>query len=158
MTISEARDVRRRLRELASRHSGRPDVLIGGWVGDAEQEAAERASILPAGRRDMYAASARPIEHRTGRCWASPVLAVVTADGDLYGCCNLRALSDWSFGRLDYAAGIGFTELWEGSGRRQALKRMHCTECIRHCTHPLSRYNEMIEVLRDAERLHSEFV
>jgi MoaA/NifB/PqqE/SkfB family radical SAM enzyme len=162
MTIEEARQVRRRLREAATSYEGPLDVIVGDWVGDAEQRAmraqSKAASLEASGRRDLHLAANLPIEHRTGRCLASPVLAVVTADGNLYGCCNLRALPEWSFGKLDYARGIGFAALWRGEQRRETLARMHRTECIGHCTHPLSRYNEMVEVLRDKERLHSQFV
>ncbi|MGH9938128.1 MAG: radical SAM/SPASM domain-containing protein [Blastocatellia bacterium] len=162
MTIDEARQTRRRLREAATSYEGPLDVIVGDWVGDAEQRAmraqSKSTSLEASGRRDLHLAAGLPIEHRTGRCLASPVLAVVTADGNLYGCCNLRALPEWSFGRFDYERGIGFDALWRGERRRETLARMHRTECIRHCTHPLSRYNEMIEVLRDAEKPHSQFV
>ena len=148
MTVAEARHVRSRLQEVAARYEGPIEVQIGNWVGDAESS----------GRRDARVARSLPIEHRTGRCLASPLLAVITAAGVVYGCCNLRALGGWSFGRLNYAAGQNLAALWRGEQRREILERMHRTECIAHCTHPLSRYNEMIEVLKDRERPHSQFV
>lgn len=82
----------------------------------------------------------------------------MTANGALYGCCNLRALPEWSMGTLDYAAGRGFRALWQSARRQQVLARMHRAECLQHCTHPLARYNEIIELLRHAERPHSAFV
>ena len=158
MTIAEARRVRAELGRLASAYRGRLELLIGNWVGDTEQDAEPTLSLEASGRRDSRVGGGIPIEHRSGRCLASPLLAVVTADGSLYGCCNLRALPAWSLGHLDYEAGVGFAELWRGARRREVLARMHYTECIRHCTHPLSRYNEIIEVLRDRERWHSQFI
>ncbi len=158
MTIEQAQEVRRRLREVAAAYTGPTEVFVGNWVGDVEQAAAKSLELSPSGRRDQHVGRRLPIEHRTGRCLASPVLAVVTADGTLYGCCNLRALPQWSLGRLDYGAGIGFADLWRGQKRRGHLARMHRTECIDHCTHPLARYNEIIEVLRDEEKPHSQFV
>jgi MoaA/NifB/PqqE/SkfB family radical SAM enzyme len=157
MSVQEAREVRRRLAEAAAQYSGPMLVQVGNWVGDVEQRMAGRA-LMDAGRRDAQLASTLPIEHRTGRCLASPVLAVVTADGSVYGCCNLRALPQWSFGRVDYERGIGFASIWNGPQRRDVLGRMHRTECIGHCTHPLSRYNEIVEVLRAGEGRHSQFV
>jgi hypothetical protein len=157
MTIQEARHVRQRLQEAATAYGGSIDVLVGNWIGDAEQKQIGR-SLAASGRRDMHVTGDLPIEHRTGRCLASPVLAVVTADGTLYGCCNLRALPEWSFGRLDYEAGTSFAKLWYGKQRRDTLTRMHRTECIEHCTHPLSRYNEIIEVLREKDHPHRQFV
>lgn len=157
MSVDEARQVRRRLAEEAAAYGGAMLVQVGNWVGDAEQRGSGR-ELAAAGRRDAQLAPALPVEHRTGRCLASPVLAVVAADGSVYGCCNLRALPQWSFGRIDYERGIGFAGIWHGSARRDVLARMHRTECIGHCTHPLSRYNEIIEVLRDGEGPHSQFV
>jgi MoaA/NifB/PqqE/SkfB family radical SAM enzyme len=158
MTVEQAHDVRQRLRDAAAEHEGAMDVLVGNWIGDVEQAAAKARELSPSGRRDERVDQQLPIEHRTGRCLASPVLAVVTADGNLYGCCNLRALRGWSFGRLDYAAGVGFAALWQSPGRLERLSSMHRTDCIRHCTHPLSRYNEMIEALKDTKRPHSQFL
>lgn len=158
MSIIEAQQVRQQLHELAACYSGPLELIVGNWVGDVEQKAIQHGVLEASGRRDMHMIPSLPIEHRTRRCAASPILAVVTADGNLYGCCNLRALPGWSFGQLDYAADIGFLTLWYGQQRQQTLTRMHRTECIQHCTHPLSRYNEIIEVLRDKERPHSQFV
>nr|VFK30284.1 MAG: Radical SAM superfamily enzyme, MoaA/NifB/PqqE/SkfB family [Candidatus Kentron sp. MB]VFK75167.1 MAG: Radical SAM superfamily enzyme, MoaA/NifB/PqqE/SkfB family [Candidatus Kentron sp. MB] len=158
MSIPETQTVRKHLQHAAEAYSGRLDVMVGNWIGDTEQGGGNHTGLEVSGRRDMQLGTKLPIEHRTGRCLASPLLAVVTADGELYGCCNLRALPEWSFGRLDYENGIGFRELWYGPQRRNNLTRMHRTECIRHCTHPMARYNEMVEVLRDSERPHSEFV
>jgi len=148
MTTGQAEHVRRRLRETAAAYDGPLEVQIGEWVADSERS----------GRREASAARALPIEHRTGRCLASPLLAVVTAGGEVYGCCNLRALTEWSFGRLDYDAGRDLAAIWSGGQRRNSLAKMHRAECIAHCTHPLARYNEMIEVLRDQQRPHSQFV
>jgi hypothetical protein len=158
MTVSQARQVRARLSQLACAYSGPLEVLIGNWVGDAEQDSERPGKLAANGRGDIREMAGIPIEHRTGRCLASPLLAVVTADGTLYGCCNLRALPAWAMGRLDYANGVGFSELWNGRQRRELLARMHRTECLRHCTHPLARCNEIIEVLRDQERPHSQFI
>ena len=158
MSIEEAQQVRKKLKEAAENYNGTMDVLVGNWVGDVEQKAMKKSSLEASGRRALHLNNNLPIEHRTGRCLASPVLAVITADGNLYGCCNLRALPKWSFGQLDYATGIGFSELWKSKQRQQTLQKMHNTECIKHCTHPLSRYNEMIEVLRNKDKPHSEFV
>lgn len=158
MTIKEAQRVRQHLGEASAGYQGPMEIFVGNWIGDVEQTIQSTPSMIASGRRDFHLSKSLPIEHRTARCLASPLLAVVTADGHLYGCCNLRALPAWSFGQLDYTKGVGFTELWQGQQRRQTLARMHHTECIRHCTHPLSRYNEMIEVLSDKKRPHSEFV
>lgn len=158
MTPSQAAELRRALTEAAQAYSGPMDVLVGTWVGDAERSEAKEAELTSSGRRAHQLRQDMPIEHRLGKCWASPLLAVVAADGQVYGCCNLRFLESWSFGQVDYDRDVTLTDIWAGDRRRQVLARMHATECIAHCTHPMTRYNEIIEVLKDAEKPHCAFV
>jgi hypothetical protein len=158
MTVEQSQQVRNSLRIAANRYSGHMEVLIGNWVSDNEQAKASQSQLHNSGRRDFVVDRRLPIEHRTGSCHASPLLAVVTADQTLYGCCNLRGLASWGMGKLDYEHGCGFTDLWAGPDRTRVLEKMRRGECLPHCTHPMTRYNEIIEVLRDDERPHSQFV
>lgn len=158
MMPGQAAELRQALATAPQSYTDSMDVLVGTWIGDAEREATQKATLDPSGRRAHQLRPSVPIEHRLGRCWASPLLAVVAADGQVYGCCNLRFLDKWSFGRVNYEQGMTLTEIWTGRRRCQMLARMHATECIAHCTHPLSRYNEIIKVLRDTEKPHSAFV
>jgi uncharacterized Fe-S cluster-containing radical SAM superfamily protein len=158
MTPAQASELRKGLASAAQAYTGSMDVLVGTWVGDAERAESKESELTTSGRRAHQVRLDLPIEHRLGECWASPLLAVVAADGQVYGCCNLRFLDRWSFGRVDYDQGVTLAKIWAGERRRHMLARMHATECIAHCTHPMARYNEIIEVLRDAERPHSAFV
>ncbi len=158
MSPTQAAELRRALAAAARAYTGPMDVLVGLWVGDTEQAAGLAADATLSGRRDHQFRSGLPIEHRTGLCRASPLLAVVAADGQVYGCCNLRFLDEWSLGQINYDQGETFSQIWAKERRWQVLARMHRTECIAHCTHPLSRYNEIIEVLCDGEKPHSGFV
>ncbi|MGB5053446.1 MAG: radical SAM/SPASM domain-containing protein [Nitrospirales bacterium] len=158
MTATQAVDLRQALIGAAQAYAGPMAVLVGNWIGDAERAADQVSTLSSSGRRTYQVESQLPIEHRLGKCWASPVLAVVAADGEVYGCCNLRYLNSWGFGRVDYENDVTFADLWGGMQRQQVFARMENTECISHCTHPLARYNEIIEVLRDQERPHSSFV
>lgn len=158
MTVAQARLVREALRAAANRYGGAMEVLVGDWVSDTEQAEGNRSQLRDNGRRDSHVERRLPIEHRTGRCLASPLLAVVAADGTLYGCCNLRGLAPWAMGKLDYAVDRGFAELWSGPQRDSVMRRMRSARCLPHCTHPMTRYNEMIEIFGDDERPHSQFV
>lgn len=159
MTIAEAQLVRKELRDCALRYKGKMQILVGNWSGDAEQQLQEQSKIVEgSGRRDLQIKSNIPIEHQTQRCLASPLLAVITADGFLYGCCNLRGLAEWNFGQLDYDRGITFYSLWHGAKRKEILKKMEQVQCLKHCTHPMCRYNEIIETLKDNDKFHSQFV
>jgi len=158
MKTDQAAELRRMLAQAAQAYPGPMDVLVGTWVGDAERSEAKETEVTPSGRRAHQLRDDLPIEHRLGRCWASPLLAVMAADGQVYGCCNLRFLDTWRFGQVDYDHGVTLAEVWAGERRRQVLKRMLATECIAHCTHPMARYNEIIEVLQDPDKPHSAFV
>ena len=103
------------------------------------------------------AAGANGIEHVTGRCLASPLLAVVAADQTVYPCCNLRGLDEWAIGRVDYEAGVSFRAVWEGARRQTVMAAIQRVACLCHCTHPLSKYNEAIEYLRGS-KYHGGFV
>ena len=158
MHPAQAAELRQALAVAARTYAGPMDVLVGAWVGDAERSTDQSANLDPSGRRDYQLRTDLPIEHRLGACWASPLLSVVAADGHVYGCCNLRFLDSWSFGQVNYEQDTTLADVWAGERRRRVLAQMHATECIAHCTHPMSRYNNIIEVLRDAEKSHSGFV
>jgi MoaA/NifB/PqqE/SkfB family radical SAM enzyme len=158
MTAAEAAILRSELQKAGRAYHGAMEVFVGNWVGDAEMFAGTPAELSPSGRRDNQLQKDPPIEHRLRQCWASPLLTVITADGTVYGCCNLRLLENWALGRVDYATGVTFAQIWYRGQRKQVLARMHDTHCIQHCTHPLARYNEIIEVLRDREKPHCSFV
>jgi MoaA/NifB/PqqE/SkfB family radical SAM enzyme len=117
MTTAQAVELRRALIDAAKAYDGPLDVLVGNWIGDAEQQVGKNIEVDASGRRDYQTKSNLPIEHRLNACWASPLLAVVAANGQVYGCCNLRFLEEWSFGRIDYANGITFSRLWSGMQR-----------------------------------------
>lgn len=160
MTAGQAAELRQALAAAAGRHRGPMEMLVGAWIGDAERavQTGENTGLDASGRRDLQLVAQLPIEHRLGQCWASPLLAVVAADGQVYGCCNLRFLDDWSFGQIDYPRGVTLATIWSGDQRRQMLACMHDSACITHCTHPMTRYNEIIDVLRDCVKSHSAFV
>ncbi|MBI4232021.1 radical SAM protein [Candidatus Peregrinibacteria bacterium] len=141
-------------------HHGSMNIFIDYWISDTEaayfSSRAESASESP--RRGRYIRQGtNGIEHITGRCLASPLLAVVTADRKVYPCCNLRFIEEWSIGTLDYEQGDSFEKLWRSEKRQQIVDRIHGIECVQFCTHPLSKYNEIIEYLRTPQH-HRGFV
>lgn len=135
---------------------GRVPILIDYWISDAEAAALSSRAESPRRGRAVRD-SVNGIEHITGTCLASPLLAVVTADLGVYPCCNLRLLDQWRIGTLDYEAGDTFARIWESANRNRVLERIHRVECLTHCTHPLSKYNEIIHYLR-RPGLHAGFV
>ncbi len=137
-------------------YKGSMEILIDYWISDTE--AAHMMATDASPRRGSFAhLGANGIEHVTRRCRACPLLAVVAADQQVYPCCNLRFLEEWAIGKVDYGNGIDFTSVWRGDRRKAVMERIHRVECLSHCTHPMSRYNEIIEYLK-SPRYHKGFV
>lgn len=147
MTVGQKRELLTAFEREKISYKGRTKIFIDYWISDSEAKYFASRGESP--RRGKYIQKgANGIEHITGRCLASPLLAVVTADKRVYPCCNLRFIEEWSIGTLDYENGVTFEKMWNGEKRKEIINRIHRIECIRFCTHPMSRYNEVIEYLR----------
>ncbi|MFH1586020.1 MAG: SPASM domain-containing protein, partial [archaeon] len=156
MDIQQKKEILSAFEKESKLYSGRMKVLIDYWISDSE--AKEFSSRGESPRRGKYIQSDNNgIEHMTKRCLASPLLAVVTADKKVYPCCNLRFLEEWNIGTIDYEKGNNFGEIWKSDRRKEVMDRIHQIECIKVCTHPMSRYNEVIEYLKSPQ-YHKGFV
>ena len=147
MTVDQARQVRNAFDTARQRYNGTMKIMVDHWISDREADRIETTGRPSPRRGTLQKKHANGIEHLTGRCLASPLLAVVAGDKRIYPCCNLRALDAWCVGAIDYERGQTFKRIWEGSQRRRVMDRIRKAKCIRHCTHPLSKYNEAIEYL-----------
>lgn len=147
MTAEQGNALRAAFEKCRQSYRGDMEILIDYWISDAESE--ELYSIETSPRRGAFVhPGANGIEHITRTCRASPMLAVVAADKKVYPCCNLRFLEGWSVGTVDYENGSTFKTVWKSRQRKSVLDRIHRTECIASCTHPMSRYNEVIAYLQ----------
>ena len=159
--FDEIRDLRSLIMASAQKHNGRTHIIAGNWVGDRElEESPVLENSAELSRRDFGVGPKRynGIEHTTHRCPASRLSLVVTADGEVYGCCCLRKIKKYSFGRIDYEKGITVETVLRGSQRAESIRKMENAQCLEYCTHPLSRINEIIEYLRLPEKHHSSFI
>ena len=160
-TPEEADELRTMIRRAASQYEGNLNIMAGNWVGDKEMEHfLTKTCQTDLARRDssMRKSNYNGIEHITRRCPASPLFLVISAEGDVYGCCCLRGIREYSFGTVDYENGICLSIIMEGKRRKEVLKKMKNTECLGHCTHPLEKTNELIEYLSLPEKFHSSFI
>jgi hypothetical protein len=157
MSTEQARAVRRTFEATRQNYRGPLRILVDHWISDREAAELDEPGQPSPRRGSFLAQGANGIEHVTGRCLASPLLAVVAADRTVYPCCNLRALDEWAVGHVDYDAGVTFRSVWESEQRRRVMARIHEVACLRYCTHPLSKYNEAIEYLRGPQ-YHGGFV
>ncbi len=156
LTINQKKELMGAFENGKKNYKGKMKIFIDYWISDSEAE--HFASRDESPRRGKYLQkNANGIEHVTGTCLASPLLAVVTADKKVYPCCNLRFVDEFSMGTLDYSAGKTFANLWAGQQRKKVMERIHKTECIKYCTHPMSKYNEIIGYLKSSQH-HRGFV
>ncbi len=159
-TPGEAAALRKEMREICGGYSGSLAVMVGNWVGDKELEKDFMKTEQILARRDLRIGEHKynGIEHRTHRCPASSLLCVVTATGEVYGCCCLRGIKEFTFGRIDYDINKDFKSVISGSQRNAAIEMMNRAECLKYCTHPLSKPNEIMEYLSKPEKYHSSFI
>ncbi|MCP4368854.1 MAG: radical SAM protein [Deltaproteobacteria bacterium] len=156
MTIDQKIDVLSVFEKKCDSYNGNMKILIDYWISDSETNALHSRDESP--RRGKYIQQgANGLEHITCRCFASPLLAVVTADRKVYPCCNLRFIEDWNLGVIDYGKNNNFEKIWKSQKRKEIIDKIHMVKCIKYCTHPLSRYNEVIEYLR-SKQFHKGFV
>ncbi len=156
MTIEQKKELLAVFKRKSQSYTGEMKIFIDYWISDSEASTLLSRDESP--RRGKYMGpDANGIEHLTRRCLASPLLAVVSADKKVYPCCNLRFLEEWNVGVIDYGEKNTFNKLWKSERRREIMDRIHKVECIKFCTHPLSRYNEVIEYLKSPQ-FHKGFV
>lgn len=156
MTAEQKRELLNSFEGVKSSNEGPMEVMIDYWLSDSDMKDGD-FTIKNSPRRGGLKGRYNGIEHETRRCLAAPLLAVVSADQQVYPCCNLRFLDKWSLGQIDYDQDSSFQKVWAGSTRESIMKRINCVECLPHCTHPLSKYNEIIEYLR-TPGFHKGFV
>ena len=159
-TPEEAAMLREEMLMAAEGCQGEVPVLIGKWIGDKELENKTSMSSMGLSRRDINIMNLKynGIEHLSHRCPACSLLLVVTAGREVYGCCCLRGIKEFMFGKIDHERNTGLWDVMSGDKHREALDRMKRAECLKYCTHPLSKPNEIIEYLSRKDKYHSSFI
>lgn len=159
-TPDEAAELRSKIMGEVEGYSGEVSVMIGNWIGDKELDSRTSIQKRDASRRDAQVCELKynSIEHVTRRCFASALTLVITAGGDVYGCCCLRGIKEFSFGQIEYEMDKNLSMIMSSQKRRKVIDRMKRTSCLEHCTHPLSRPNEIIEYLSRPKKHHSSFI
>ena len=156
MTVEQKAELISMFEKEKKSYDGKMRIFIDYWISDAEAEHFSSREDSP--RRGKYMQKGfNGIEHVTGTCLASPLMAVVTADKKVYPCCNLRLMEQWSIGTLNYDTGDTFEKVWNGEQRKSIMHDIKGIKCIGSCTHPLSKYNEIIEYLKGPQ-YHNGFV
>jgi hypothetical protein len=102
--------------------------MAGNWIGDEEcrENITELSIQSNLARRDTGIRKIKHngIEHITNSCLASELYLVITADGEVFGCCCLRGIKPYSFGKVDYGKGINLQSILSGEKRAKSLKSM----------------------------------
>ena len=158
----EAALLRTEIVKHAANYKGDLLVMAGDWKGDNEfLSGYETPTVSKMTRRDAFVQNQRfnGIEHLTGRCPAAGLILVVTADLEVYFCCCTRNLRQFRMGILQYDRNA-FTlrDFWESAAYKPQLERLKHCECLPFCTHPMEKYNKVIEYLSLEQKHHVDFV
>jgi len=160
-TPEEAVILRKEIREAAENYTGKMPVMVMNWIGDKEMatyKPERRVREMSRGLLGLPRFKYNGIEHVTGQCLAPPLFLGISADGDVYGCPCLKGRQEFSFGRINYDEGISIRTILESEQRDKRQQRMHHVECLKHCTHPFAKINEIMEYLLLPEKFHSSFI
>jgi MoaA/NifB/PqqE/SkfB family radical SAM enzyme len=136
-TPGEAVILRKEIRGAAESYTGKMPVMVGNWIGDKELETfspEKRVREMARGLLGIPRFKYNGIEHVTKRCLASPFFVMVTADLEVYGCPCLRAVREFSFGRINYDEKISLRLILDTQQREKRLERMRKAECLAYCT------------------------
>jgi len=156
----EAELLRNCIKTHAGQYKGNMMIFAGDWKGDAEYNSHE-VKIRRMVRRDgiALAENYNGIEHILKHCYAAPLLLVITADLDVYFCCCTRGLKQFCMGTLDYQKQEqALIDFFKMEKYKQQLSRLQNCECLPFCTHPLEKYNQVIEYLRLTKKYHTNFL
>jgi wyosine [tRNA(Phe)-imidazoG37] synthetase (radical SAM superfamily) len=158
MTIKESFKLKNKFETEAKKYKGKMNIFIDNWISDKESKKITPKQIKNSPRRGNFMCKgANGIEHITKTCLATPLLCVISANKKIYPCCNLRFLDEWNIGEIDYNKGNTFKKNWNSKKRKKILKKIKKIKCIKYCTHPMSKYNEIINYLQ-SEKYHSSFI
>lgn len=95
-------------------------------------------------------------EHNYGRqyteCLGHSFIGTIGADGEVYLCCHLRGLPEYSFGNLHEKS---YVEIWDGAQRQEAIRRIDFKKCQPLCK--AHEINKILHYIKYPER-HSNFL
>ena len=161
-TPQQLKILRKEIFQAAEQNESGMTVFAGNWIGDRElvldENSVKEKNEL--GRRELSIKKCRNngIEHITRRCRASALSLVITAQQEVFGCCCLRNIPHFSFGKINYDNGVTLLDVFSGQQRKRSLEKMRKADCLNHCTHPFSKVNEMIDYLALPYKHHSSFL
>lgn len=90
-----------------------------------------------------------------GSCRASDLVGVISANGHLYACCDLKGDDSYDMGDLTDG---GFAKLWQGPKRMEVRRRVQALRCRSRCSLKYDGYNQILEKVLAEEALHCEFL
>ncbi|MGQ9653112.1 MAG: radical SAM protein [Thermodesulfobacteriota bacterium] len=88
-------------------------------------------------------------------CRASDLIGVVSANGHLYACCDLKGDDSYDMGDITQG---GFEQVWQGPKRMEVRRRVQALRCRSRCSLKYDGYNQILERLLAQEALHCEFL
>jgi radical SAM protein with 4Fe4S-binding SPASM domain len=86
------------------------------------------------------------------KCYGHALVGVISANGNLYLCCQLRGFNKFCFGNIMKES---FHSIWYGKERQKVISKINLDECL-PCRY--NKYNEILDYLADTERPHKNFL
>ncbi len=132
---------------------GFDDKAFQAVQGEILARMEEAASLSSPGFAVITGGVRRPVRIRS--CRVSDLVGVVSANGHLYACCDLKGDDSYDMGDLKEAS---FAQLWRGPKRMEVRRRVQALMCRSRCSLKYDGYNQILDVVFAEEALHCEFL
>ena len=81
------------------------------------------------------------------KCWAHPFMGAIGADCNVYVCCHMKGIREFSYGSLKYKS---WKEIWNGIQRKQVATKVNPQKCPILCKgHELNKYAKVLSGIDD---------
>ena len=88
-------------------------------------------------------------------CYASDLVGIISADGSVYGCLDLKGRPEYNAGSIHEG---DFRDIWFGEKRKTMRRRISGLECRRYCSLKYDGYNRILEAVVNPQGIHREFL
>lgn len=87
----------------------------------------------------------RPKSALTAKCLFTPLMAVLTARGDVYPCCHTRGREGWQYDNFIQEG--SFSKVWLSNRRYELQKKVIRRDCLEYCSYRYEQHNIIFEYL-----------
>lgn len=88
-------------------------------------------------------------------CWINQFIAVVAADGKMYGCCDLKGKAEFCLGN---ASTDGLEKVWHSEQAAEVRERLMNLKCRQFCSLKYEKQNDVLNYLSNDDVIHEAFL